>query len=264
MQDEKVTELFINFGYTGTGLFFAILEKIAFAESPVSENILIFQLKIKGKKLLEIYSFLFKIELLFKQKDKVFNENVLKVAEKYKINKEKNKIRVSEWRENQANNENVTHYEHVRNTDVTLVNKIKENKRKEKEIYKENNKENKEEIKELSPPPIDFDKFLLFFNNQPNLPSVQKLSDTRKKAILSRLKEYGKETLQKVIILANDSDFLTGKISDKDERSFVANFDWILKPNNFLKILEGNYQNKNKNKSIPISGNVASGKAKFR
>lgn len=140
MQDEKITELFINFGYQGTGLFFAILEKIAFAESPVSEQILLFQLKIKGKKLLKIYSFLFEIELLFNQKGKVFNENVLKVAEKYKIKKEKTKKRVSEWRKNQEVGKNVTHYKSVRNAPVTPLNKSKVNK----------SKVNKEKVKEKS------------------------------------------------------------------------------------------------------------------
>ena len=131
MRDEKISELFINFGYTGTGLFFAILENIAFNEEPVSEKILMFQLKIKGKKLVKIYSFLFQIELIFKQKDKVFNENVLKVSQKYKIKKENTRKRVSEWRDKQENKENVTHYKSVRNTDVTLANKSKLNNIKE-------------------------------------------------------------------------------------------------------------------------------------
>lgn len=138
MQDEKIAELFINFGYTGTGLFFAILENIAHNECPVSEKILLYQLKIKGKKLIKIYDFLFQIELLLKQKDKIFNENVLKVAEKYKIKKQKTKKRVAEWRENQKDNGNVTRYEHVSNAYVTPVNKSKVNKSKDNKENKEN------------------------------------------------------------------------------------------------------------------------------
>ena len=33
--DEKITELYINFGYEGLGLFYTILEKLASQEKPV-------------------------------------------------------------------------------------------------------------------------------------------------------------------------------------------------------------------------------------
>jgi hypothetical protein len=33
--DEKITELFINFGYEGLGLFYTILEKLSLQEKPV-------------------------------------------------------------------------------------------------------------------------------------------------------------------------------------------------------------------------------------
>lgn len=130
MQDEKITELYINYGYAGTGLFFAILEKIAFAESPVSEKILLFQLQIKGKKLMKIYSFLFETELLLKKKGEVFNEKVLEVSKKYQTKKESVRKRVSEWRDNQECNKNVTLYKKECNADVTPLNKTKLNKTK--------------------------------------------------------------------------------------------------------------------------------------
>ena len=38
------------------------------------------------------------------------------------------------------------------------------------------------------------------------------------------------------------SDFLKGG----GNKGFVANFDWMIRPSNFQKILEGNYDNKNK------------------
>jgi hypothetical protein len=40
------------------------------------------------------------------------------------------------------------------------------------------------------------------------------------------------------------SDFLKGN----NNRNWTADIDWILKPNNFIKVLEGNY-NKNKNQT---------------
>ena len=48
--DEKITELYINFGYEGLGLFYTILEKLAGQEKPVKTLVLKKQLNV-GKKL---------------------------------------------------------------------------------------------------------------------------------------------------------------------------------------------------------------------
>ncbi len=39
----------------------------------------------------------------------------------------------------------------------------------------------------------------------------------------------------------NKSKFLIGKVSSKDGRAFTADLEWILKPSNFAKIVEGKY-----------------------
>jgi hypothetical protein len=39
----------------------------------------------------------------------------------------------------------------------------------------------------------------------------------------------------------NKSKFLTGKVNSKDGRAFVADLEWIIKPSNFAKIIEGKY-----------------------
>jgi len=62
-QDEKITQLFINFGYEGLGLFYTILEKLAYQESPLKTEVLKSQLRI-GKKLGKIWKFLEEIELI--------------------------------------------------------------------------------------------------------------------------------------------------------------------------------------------------------
>ena len=51
---------------------------------------------------------------------------------------------------------------------------------------------------------------------------------------------YGLEMLEEVFRKAEASDFLTGKSKEK----WRASFDWILNETNFIKILEGNYDNK--------------------
>lgn len=130
IEDEKVNELFIEFGYEGVGLFYVLLEKIAKQEKPIKTKVLKSQLKV-GKKLEKCWSFMESIGLIHSNNGETFNKQLLNFSEKYQIKKEKNKERVSQWRENQTNKENVTHYESVRNNAKVKESKIKENKVKE-------------------------------------------------------------------------------------------------------------------------------------
>jgi len=71
--------------------------------------------------------------------------------------------------------------------------------------------------------------------------SVKQLTDKRKGNINARYKENGEdiEVFKTVFAKVQDSEFLrTGwKTGGK------ADFDWIMKPTNFVKILEGKYEN---------------------
>ncbi|MEZ3533137.1 MAG: hypothetical protein K1V90_08705 [Muribaculaceae bacterium] len=92
---------------------------------------------------------------------------------------------------------------------------------------------------------IDFDRFTEFFNSSvcgTVIPQVRKLTDKRKKTIKARLaeKEVTKATLMEVVTRAAASDFLSGRNGQWQHCSF----DWIFNPNNFQKILEGNYDNR--------------------
>ncbi|MBO5839778.1 MAG: hypothetical protein J6R06_08910, partial [Bacteroidales bacterium] len=92
---------------------------------------------------------------------------------------------------------------------------------------------------------IDYQEIInLYHENCPSLPKVTKITDARKKLINARLKEYTMDDLKKAFKLAEESDFLTGRSG----KWGGANFDWIMNTNNIVKILEGNYTNKNQNK----------------
>ena len=70
-----------------------------------------------------------------------------------------------------------------------------------------------------------------------NLPPVRKVTDARKAAIASALNDgviFGE-----LFGLASKSDFLNGV----NDRGWRADFDFILKPKNRQKILEGGYEN---------------------
>ena len=90
-------------------------------------------------------------------------------------------------------------------------------------------------------PEIDYQEFINIYHYFcPSLPKVTKITDARKKLINARLKEYSIEEIETAFKEAEASDFLTGR----NGKWGGANFDWIMKPSNILKILEGNYKNK--------------------
>jgi hypothetical protein len=125
--DEKVTELYMAFGYEGLGLFYTALEKFAQQEKPIKTAVLKKQLNI-GKKLEKCWSFMESIGLISSNNGESFNKQLLKFSENYKIKKEKSAERLKQWRENQQVTENVTHSELVRNASKVKISKVKESK----------------------------------------------------------------------------------------------------------------------------------------
>ena len=106
---------------------------------------------------------------------------------------------------------------------------------------KKSSKEDSQKETDVSFSPADF---VLFFNgwmDEENamIPRIKSLSEQRKKSLGARIREHGKEALATVVRKAAASDFLNGK----NGRDFIATFDWLMKPTNFPKVLEGNYDN---------------------
>jgi hypothetical protein len=125
--DEKITELFLKFGYEGLGLFYTALEKIGKQEKPVKTDVLKAQLRV-GKKLNKCWLFMEQIGLLSSNNGDTFNKQLLNFSEKYQIKKEKTKIKVAEWRKNQEDKENVTSYKDICNDSKVKESKVKESK----------------------------------------------------------------------------------------------------------------------------------------
>jgi len=142
----------------------------------------------------------------------------------------------------QSNNNQITINQQSINNQITTT-------KKEKKVNKENN----DKKTTAKPPSINFDEVLLFFNTTcKSLPKLQKITTSRKQAIKARASDFSFEAIGQVFEMTEESDFLTGK----NERGWVANFDWILKPTNFSKIKEGNYKNKKQNGST-INNNTS-------
>lgn len=106
---------------------------------------------------------------------------------------------------------------------------------------KKSSKEDSQKETDVSFSPADLVVFFNSWMDKENamIPRIKSLSEQRKKCVGARIREYGKPALSTVIRKAAASDFLNGK----NGRDFIATFDWLMKPTNFPKVLEGNYDN---------------------
>ena len=59
----------------------------------------------------------------------------------------------------------------------------------------------------------------------------------------ARIGEYSIEEVLKAIGKVSQSRFLQGKT--RSSRQWLITLDWFVRPNNFPKVLEGNYDDKN-------------------
>jgi uncharacterized protein YdaU (DUF1376 family) len=95
----------------------------------------------------------------------------------------------------------------------------------------------------------------LYHQKLPTLRKVEVWNDARKGYLRQRWRDVSQElSLEKPIqtedVLSwwsdffthiGQSKFLTGRVNDKSGRTFAADLEWILKPSNFAKIIEGKY-----------------------
>ena len=85
----------------------------------------------------------------------------------------------------------------------------------------------------------------------PSLQKVKELTASRRQAINARLKELKTvEELDHFLDMVESSDFITGRDGKWQGKRGI---DWIFKQQNFIKILEGNYVNKDS----PISPSLS-------
>lgn len=63
----------------------------------------------------------------------------------------------------------------------------------------------------------------------------------RYKSLVARMKQYSVKDILEAIDKIKSSDFLQGK----NGKGWTITFDWFVLPNNFPKVLEGNYDNRN-------------------
>ena len=88
--------------------------------------------------------------------------------------------------------------------------------------------------------------------NALGLSQITRLSakSTRYRLLTSRIREHGIDDVLSAIGKIRTSDFLRGQ----NAKGWVVTFDWFIKPNNFVKVLDGNFDNHGKNDEGGRSG----------
>jgi len=237
--DPKIKRLMAKHGMTGYGIYWAIIEDLynnANALQTDCESIA-YDLRVDSE---IIKSIIFDFDL-FKIDGEIFSS--LSIQRRLDDRNEKSeKARKSaqyRWN-NKTDNANAMRTQSDGNA-------IKERKGKERKLNTPNGvllSSNKNDDNNHSGN-VPIEKIIQSWNERTKLSKVNTISESRKKAIRARWNEHGRDNIWKVFKKTFESDFLNGK----NESNWMASFDWVMNPTNFVKILDGNYDNREKPKT---------------
>lgn len=145
-----------------------------------------------------------------------------------------------------------TNNQHTPNTDSnTLPTRIKEQeyREEERELDKSNSSS---DLPSDAAPSHDLDDNIgyaalaEYWNNTTKgvWGKIRDIKNDRRNRVRARIREHGKQTFATAIKMATDSQFL------RDKKWF--SFDWMIRPNNFDKLISGNYNHDDK-QSIAVN-----------
>lgn len=95
---------------------------------------------------------------------------------------------------------------------------------------------------------IVVETMMAFFNSEVDrcgsqIPRIRVMTPKRAKAVKAIVKQFGEQTVRETLAKALRNEYLNGNSSS----GWKADFDWIIKPDKFLKIHEGAYDYNRKN-----------------
>lgn len=151
--------------------------------------------------------------------------------------------------EQQTNNRQITDNQQTNNSNEEIENNIIIDSSLRSESTSDlpsdasSDAEEKEKIEEEK---INYQKLVAFWNENTKgqWGLLRNIENKRRTMVRARIRTYGKEAFAEAILKACASDFLAS------QQWF--SFDWLICPNNFDKVISGNYDNK----SIPNNGTV--------
>lgn len=176
-----------------------------------------------------------------------FDESVIELAltilEKFgMITRDGSELSIPGWEEHQ----NVDGLDKIREQ---TRKRVAEHRKRQKELIEEESlprltdqdTEEKPATAKDSVKPGDVQKVIDEWNKlqEFGISPIIRMTPNRMKMLKARIREYGVDKALEAIEKTKKSDFLMGRKKD-----FVIDFGWFLKPNNFLKILEGKYDNR--------------------
>lgn len=204
---------------------FVIADMVGVSEGTVKETLLkALQVNFFSKEMYDKYKILTSYGVQKRFLLATYQRKETEIIPKYLINCTNNAI-------NCANNSIVCTENEQSKVKVNRKNKLKENTP---------NGVSKKDVLSLSQTEkIDYSGLMDFFNKKfkDKLPAISSMTDKRKKAVRARAAENGKRSIATVFENVLQSKFLIGHNSS----NWHADFDWIFRPTNFIKILEGNY-----------------------
>ena len=153
--------------------------------------------------------------------------------------KEKNRKRVAAHRERQKLLAQSNDYSNVSVTPCNDIDiDIEEDKERDKDKERDISIPQVEQPPSTKSEPIDYELFKDTYNKFcSSLSQIRMLSDKRKKAIKAFLKQLEFRDFEMACKKANESNFLTGR----NDRGWKADFDFIIRVDKALSIIEGKY-----------------------
>ena len=127
------------------------------------------------------------------------------------------------------------------------------------EEYEPEKQEEPEESTAKRPPCPAKEIVELYHEILPEHPRVEILNETRRRSINARwsdigtrLKEKGREDsrtarlayMRQIFLKASQSDFLCGRTTCRDGKTYMVTFDKLMSPSGFIGVIEGKYDNR--------------------
>lgn len=259
--NRKMKKLYMKYGLEGWGLYWYCLELIA---GDTNQHCLNFELKhdseilahnlhMSRDKLEDMIRYMVEIQLFENSHGRIMCLKLLKRMDQYQTgNAEfREKIKQAKTDNNYSNSHDSimteSCFSHELDTDID-IDKIKDNTlnrvSSEKVFSGRESEKNNSNSEKTKIPNCPHEKIASLYNQiLPELPNCKRITETRRRQLQSRWRENPKrqnlEYWEKYFNYVSTSDFLMGKTKD-----FKANFDWLIKPTNFQKVIEGNYENR--------------------
>lgn len=246
--DIKIMKLIEKFHEAGYGVWWAIVELLSQEQAhSISKELLVSNVKtvLRAKNattISAVIDFCVELGMLKENEGLIFNERIIRQCDDFekisKQNSENCKKRWEDEKKAKETNENDTVvYENDTVVENGNTNKIKENKINKRKEY------------------ISFVQECYKNSCSEKFPKLIKMSDVREAHCYNLVEKFGKDKVKEGFEKASKSAFLTGV----NDNGWKATFDWLVLPSNFLKVLEGNYDNKEPIKKLPKSSVCTAG-----